>query len=332
MVIDMEHGGNVWEGGAPGRWLDFSANLRPEGTPQWVMRAMREALCDTRYYPDSAMTGARKGLADYAGVSPDCILPTAGGAAAIDLTLSLGMGSVFVQQPTFGEYAKRAAVHGRRTFFWNGRCQKGDAVVRCNPNNPTGEALSRSEILATHEMVVSSGADLIIDEAFIDFCPQHSVRRDVKPGLMVVGSLTKTLCMPGVRLGYVCAAPEVIGKLSQCALPWAVSTLAQAVAAKLPEHLDEIRQDAAVSSIRKEALKASLEALGAKVLPSQANFLLADFGRDMTQAAVRLKARGILVRTCASFGLAPGIWRLAVKTEEENARLIACLQEVLHAG
>ena len=40
----MKHGGNVWEGGQPDRWLDFSANLRPEGTPDWVMEAMREAL------------------------------------------------------------------------------------------------------------------------------------------------------------------------------------------------------------------------------------------------------------------------------------------------
>ena len=51
----MKHGGNVWEAGSPSGWLDFSANLRPEGTPDWAMRAMRAALCNARYYPDRAM-------------------------------------------------------------------------------------------------------------------------------------------------------------------------------------------------------------------------------------------------------------------------------------
>lgn len=330
--MDMKHGGNVWEGGVPGRWLDFSANLRPEGAPQWVTRTMQEALCDTRYYPDRAMTEARRGLAVYAGVSPDCILPTAGGAAAIDLAMSISSGNVFVQQPTFGEYAQRAVVHGRCVSAWNGKCGKGDTVVLCNPNNPTGQALSRREILSVFELVRSSGAELIVDEAFIDFCTECSMRTDVQAGLTVVGSLTKTLCIPGVRLGYVCAAPEVIGRLEQRALPWAVSTLAQAVAARLPEHLEEIRQDAESNRIRRVIMKTSLEALGAKVSPSQTNFLLADFGRDMTQAAAEFKKRNILVRTCSSFGLPESVWRLAVRTEEENARLIACLREVLHAG
>ena len=79
----MKHGGNVWEAGSPSNWLDFSANLRPEGTPDWVMRAMQAALCHARYYPDCAMRAARAGLAAYAGVPEACILPTAGGVAAI---------------------------------------------------------------------------------------------------------------------------------------------------------------------------------------------------------------------------------------------------------
>ena len=327
----MKHGGNVWEGEKPEAWLDFSANLRPEGMPSWVMDAMREDLCNTRYYPDRSMTAARHGLAAYAGVSPEWILPTAGGAAAIDLVLSIPRGTVHVPPVTFGEYAERAKVHGRNVSVWNGECVPGDTVVLCNPNNPTGEAMTRAQVLSLFEYVQSCGAEMIVDEAFIDFCPECSVRRDVQPGLTVVGSLTKTLCIPGVRLGYVCSAPEKIAELERRALPWAVSTLASAVAAKLPEHLDEIKEDAAKNEARKEKLTAALRALGAKVMPSPANFLLAVFGCDMTGAAARLKEKHILVRTCASFGLPLCVWRLAVKTEEENARLIACLEEEFHA-
>jgi len=109
----VNHGGNVWEGNHPEIWLDFSANLRPEGTPKWAMAAMVDALKSVHYYPDRPMKRAREGLAAYAGVPSDFILPTAGGAAAIDLVLQRSSGCVYTLQSTFGEYAQRAATHGR---------------------------------------------------------------------------------------------------------------------------------------------------------------------------------------------------------------------------
>ena len=329
--MSVEHGGNVWEGKHPAQWLDFSANLRPEGTPGWVMEAMRSALPCVRYYPDRAMRSARAGLAQYAGVPERCILPTAGGAAAIDLVLQRSGGCVYTLAPTFGEYAQRAAVHGRAHGLWRGRCSDGDTVFFANPNNPTGHAMTRDELLALRQAVCAQGGELIVDEAFIDYCPAHSLRGDVQPGLSVVGSLTKVLCIPGVRLGYVCAAPEVISELEGRALPWALSALAAEIARRLPDHLHEIAEDALLNQRRREAFSARLAGLGARVQPSMSNFLLADFRRDMTGAVAILRKRGILVRTCASFGLEGNVLRLAVRTEKENERLIDELEEILHA-
>nr|MBR4279642.1 histidinol-phosphate aminotransferase family protein [Clostridia bacterium] len=326
----MIHGGNVWEGN-PARWLDFSANLRPEGTPLWVMDAMQSALADVRYYPDRAMVRARRGLAAYTGVPEACILPTAGGAAAIDLVLTLRKGQVLTLHPTFCEYAERAAVHGRLNGLWQGECAPDDTVFIANPNNPTGTAMPREKLLALHQHVMSRGGEMIVDEAFIDFCPEHSVCGDVQSGLTVVGSMTKTLCIPGVRLGYICAAPEAIAILEKQMLTWSLCTLATEIAAHLPEHLAEIRQDAAINRVRRAKFAQQLADLGAHVQPSQANFLLVDFKQDMTDIAAALKTSGILVRTCTSFGLPGNVLRLAVKTEEENNRLIHELGELLHA-
>lgn len=323
----MKHGGNVWAGGEPSTWLDFSANLRPEGTPDWVMRAMQASLHNARYYPDRAMRAARAGLAAYAGVPEVCILPTAGGVAAIDLCMALHPGCVRTEAPAFGEYAERATVHKREHVLWDGYFASGDLLMIGNPNNPTGSARSREEILALHAQAVRSGAALAVDEAFIDFCPEHSVRRDVSQGLAVVGSLTKTLCIPGVRLGYVCAAPEVIAQMESRALPWSLNMLAAEIAAQLPAHLKDIRRDAECNARRRERLAGMLRAHGARVEPSQANFLLADFGRDMSDAVERLRAQHILVRTCASFGLGNSVLRLAVRTDEENDELLNALWE-----
>lgn len=74
----MDHGGDVWQGSGPGQWLDFSASLRPEGPPDWVLEAMARALEAARYYPQRSMDEARRGLCAYAGVEPARLLPTAG--------------------------------------------------------------------------------------------------------------------------------------------------------------------------------------------------------------------------------------------------------------
>ncbi len=325
----MLHGGNVWDGGDPGRWLDFSASLRPEGPPEWVEEALKDAMADVRYYPDWAMTAARQGIAAYLDLPEECVLPTAGGAAAIDLALSLRRGTVYVQPVTFSEYALRAAVHGRGTGHWDGRCGPGDTVVRCNPDNPTGHAAARTELLELSEQIARQGGELVVDEAFISFCPERTVCRDVGGGLTVTGSLTKTLCIPGVRLGYAAASPGAIARMEERLLPWSLSAFASAAAARLPEHKEEIRRDAAQNARRRAALAEALAGLGASVPPSEANFLLADFHRDMGAAVRALREEGILVRTCASFGLPENFLRLAVRTEEENERLIRVLRRLL---
>ena len=318
----MKHGGNVWDSGKPSEWLDFSANLRPEGPPEWVRRVLQDSLENVRFYPDRAMRAARAGLAAYLGVPEAHILPAAGGAAAIDLALSLRTGRVLTRPVTFGEYRERAEQHGRPVLTGTDSFLSGDTLVICNPNNPTGEALSRAEMLEKHRAAANSGAELLADEAFIDFCPECSVRGCVSGSLTVVGSLTKLLGIPGVRLGYVCGTEQNISLLEKRMVTWSLNAFAAAVAAELPAHQAEIALDIRTNTERKKRLTAGLEGLGASVCPSRANFVLADFGRDMNGAADFLRQRGILVRTCSSFGLDSGWLRLAVRLEHENDRLI----------
>ncbi len=329
----MTHGGNVWQGVSPEGWLDFSANLRPEGPPDWVMQAMAGALRETRYYPDVAMRAAREGLAVYAGVPAACILPTAGGIEAIDILCRSGVGRVLTMPPTFGEYARRAQVYNREDapFTSAEAVRRGDVVILCNPNNPTGKAMERDRVLELGQAIQSAGGALAVDEAFIDLCPEKSVRDQAarQPGLVAIGSLTKALAIPGTRLGYLVAAPAWVERFGTLAAPWSLNAFAAAVARALPAHLHELVEDRRLNDLRRDALSKSLAALGAKALPSQANFLLADFGRPMAETVQALKREGILVRECKSFGLPANFLRLAVRTEAENARLIAALERAL---
>ena len=328
----MQHGGDVWGTESPSEWLDFSANLRPEGPPDWVDDALKKARSNIRYYPDPEMKRARRGIALFLGVPEECVLPAAGGAAAIDLALTLDSGCVYIQPPTFSEYAVRAAVHGRRCSEWTGLCIPGDTLILCNPNNPTGKAQTRPALVKLLKTVNRSGGRLVIDEAFITYCPEYSLRGEIHAGAVIIGSFSKLLCIPGIRAGYICAAPEIISQLRNRMLPWSLDAAATEIAAALPEHRNLAAADAALNEKRRAAMTAQLQRFGAEVYPSQSNFLLADFHRDMSAAAEQLKGRKILVRTCASFGLPESFWRLAVRTEEENARLMTALEGILDEG
>ena len=130
-----------------------------------------------RYYPDRAMTAARRGLAEYAGLPSENILPAPGGVAAIDLALSMRRGRVWIERPTFGEYARRAAAHCRPVADAEARCGPEDTVMLCNPNNPTGAVLTRDGVLKRAERIAQRGGELIVDEAFIDMSVEEDKMR-----------------------------------------------------------------------------------------------------------------------------------------------------------
>jgi len=324
------HGGNVWQGENPDEWLDYSANLNPEGPPDWVLEAMDQGLARARYYPDLAGTAARRGVAEHLGVPEDCVLVTAGGIEAVSLAAKLPETHTIVQ-PTFQEYGHLCRPHRDipRERLHEHPFSEGENLWICNPNNPTGDALTRGEMLKLLSRAEAAGARLIVDEAFIHYCSDRSVAGLAAdhPALIVLGSLTKVLAIPGVRLRYLIATPQVTHRLSEDLLPWRLNCVADAVAAALPGHGDDFEAIQRLNETRREAFARDLRALGVKVYPSDANFLLCDFGRDMRPEIEALRQKHILVRPCGMFpGLTDGHVRLCVRTEAENARLVEALR------
>lgn len=345
----MNHGGDVWQGGAPSDWLDYSANIRPEGPPEWVRRAIVEALDAARYYPDPRMHKSRAALARYLNLPEEMVLPTAGGISALDLASRLPASGALLLTPCFGEYemlCRRNGLRVKKVSLLEGphaladparaaedALFEGCAVFLCNPLNPVGAAFTRAQVQALLMRVEAVKGHLIVDEAFIEYCPEHSVADLVAahPRLLVAGSMTKVLGIPGVRLGVLCAQGALLESLARSQLTWEVNCFAGAVACALPKHRGEILDDGRRNADRREKLRASLKALGIFVYPSQAAFLLADFGRPVEPLVKTLKDQHILVRECMNFdGLDDGCHlRLAVKDESSNERLIQALREAM---
>jgi threonine-phosphate decarboxylase len=199
-------------------------------------------------------------------------------------------------------------------------------VFLCNPNNPTGDSLGYREVLDMAARAREAGAVLVVDEAFADFTPGLSVAAMVDEGLWVARSFTKFFAIPGLRLGcLVCDDAKHVQTLQPS---WQVNAVAAAagIAAARDSRFAETSVTE-VARLRRELFGALNELDGLQPFAGAANFLLV---RGPEGLVGRLARRGVLVRGCGRFmGLNPDYFRVAVRNEAENGRLISAIREEL---
>jgi histidinol-phosphate/aromatic aminotransferase/cobyric acid decarboxylase-like protein len=299
-----EHGGDGARlarllGVPPDQILDLSASLNPLAPPVAPVVARHLEALDR--YPDAGP--ATDTVADLMGVPRERLLLTNGGAEAIAL-VAAELGAGWVQDPDFSLYRR----HLPRLTPAAGRW-------RSNPRSPTGELAGPEETAA------------VWDEAFWPLATGTWTRGDADRGAVVLGSLTKLLACPGLRIGYVlCPEADLARRLAARQPRWSVNGL---VCEALPELLggvDLAGWAAGIARLRHE-LVGVLEAAGFTVRPSTANWVLV----DAPYLRRALAPEGILVRDCASFGL-PGVVRVAVPNGHGLARLAAALERVAGAA
>jgi histidinol-phosphate/aromatic aminotransferase/cobyric acid decarboxylase-like protein len=264
----------------PDAVLDLSQSLNPLA-PDPVPAVARH-LGAMRAYPDPA--DATSALARAIGVDPGRLLLTNGGAEAIALVAAELGGRVV--EPEFGLHPRGAG-----------------ALWRSNPHSPSG-LLARADEIAD-----------VWDEAFFPLATGRWTRGDGR----VVGSLTKLLACPGLRLGYVLGEPDLVARCQARQPQWAVSAIAAAALPDLLETVDLPGWSAGVARLRR-ALADLLTSFGLGVRPSDANWVLVDRG-GLREA---LAPHGVVVRDCASFGL-QGVTRIAVPSAQGLERLGAAL-------
>jgi threonine-phosphate decarboxylase len=323
--------------------LDFSQNINPFGPPPEALDAARRALYEeSGRYPDLKYTKLRGALAQYLDVPPDNIVPTNGGAEALFLAAgAAGVGGALILEPTFSEYAAAARASGMEVVRRLARRPEDgfrfdhavledlngiSVVFLCNPNNPTGDSLDYEDVLGVADHVRQAGAILVVDEAFADFTPGISVSRMVGEGLWVARSFTKFFAIPGLRLGcLVCDDADRVQRLQPS---WPVNAVA--AAAGIVAAGDSTFSETSVSELarlRGKFFDALDDLPELQPFPGAANFLLV---RGPEGLVGRLARRGVLVRGCDPFvGLGPGFFRVAVRGEAENGRLISALREEL---
>lgn len=342
------HGGGQY--GQPVR-LDFSVNTNPLGTPPAVMRAVEASAGRLHQYPDPCCRALVAALAAYEGVPEAYILCGCGAAELIfAYCAALRPRRALELAPTFSEYAaaleavgcqvERYALRPEDSFavgegFLQALERTGcDTVFLCNPNNPTGRLIRPEVLEAACGMCVRRGIRLFVDECFL---PLSSGGQSLKgrladmPGLFLLKALTKSHAMAGLRLGYcVCGDAALLDAMRGAGQPWAVSGPAQAAGIAALRETQYVQAVRGLVARERPRLAGELSRLGLRVIPGEANYLLFFSPAPLLEP---LRERGILLRDCGNYrGLEAGWYRTAVRTQEENRRLIQSLEEILKEG
>lgn len=302
----------------------LSSNENPHPPLPAVLAAAADAAAQMNRYPDMGCTALYQRLADRLGVGVDQLAAGTGSVAvlyhllqaycepgdevvyawrsfeAYPIAVAVS-GAVSVQVPVTdaGEHdlaAMAAAVTDRTKV-----------VIVCTPNNPTGPAVSHAD-LARFLDQVPAHVVVVIDEAYLEF-----VRRDdpvdalgllaQHDKVVVMRTFAKAYGLAGLRVGYSVAHPEVAAAIRACALPFGVSSVAQAVAIAALDHEEDLlaRVDELVAE--RDRVAAGLADQGWQIPDPQGNFVWLALGERTPEFVAAAEGAGIMVRPFAGEGV-----------------------------
>lgn len=346
------HGGDIYNNKVN---MDFSVNINPLGIPHSVKEAMSDALSYADRYPDMACSGLKKAISEYftqqgCSIQSEDVIP---GNGASELFMAIAHAikpqkAVLLAPGFFGyEHVLRAVGCDIGYFLLDEQSEfspaaRLDALMDmltddtdiffiANPNNPTGRLADRTFMKQIIGHCKEKHIYVVADECFMGFCEKNysvlSLLCDYD-NLIVVRAFTKLFAIPGVRLGYMLSKNEAVRQKVQRNLPeWNVSVLAQMAGDACIKESEYIKETASYVSGQRRLLSDGLKKLGFKVYKSDADFIL--FYSKLPLYDILLN-KGILIRDCSNYvGLSEGYFRVAVKTFDENVRLLKVIGECI---
>jgi histidinol-phosphate/aromatic aminotransferase/cobyric acid decarboxylase-like protein len=328
-VTDVDRGRHG--GASDATVLDFSANTNPD-RPRGVAGVFESAYGACDRYANDDYCEYRTAAGTYLGCEPRRVVPAAGGTEALRLAFEVTLSpddEALLPRPSFGEYEREVRLQGVDPTFVPHRHlprtdpEGYDVAVVCNPNNPTGDAYSRSDLGAFAADCREAGTVLIVDEAFLDFTDRRTLAGE--PGTIVTRSLTKMFGLPGLRCGLAVATGDLRDRLEAARPAWGLSVPAVDVGtyclgrtAFVAETRDRVRRE-------RRRMTAALDDVF-DVFPSEAPFLLFDVGdRAVSDVLDDARAAGIAVRDATTFRGLDSHVRVAVRRQYENDRLLEAL-------
>lgn len=328
--------------------IKMASNENPLGASPLAAKAVNEALGLLHVYPDSNCYYLRRKLAEKLDIKENMILLGNGSDEILRLIAETFLhpgDEVVFAYPTFVEYEFTALVMGAKCVAVPLRDDRHDLpamleavtpatriVYLCNPNNPTGTYVSKAEL----DHFVASLPDnvlLILDEAYGEYAINEDYPNGmsyVKEGrnVIVLRTFSKIYGLAALRIGYGLCKPDLAALVQRVSEPFNVNLLAQKAATAALDDTGHVQRSRANNAAGMQFLIRALDAMGLPWVPSQANFLLIDTGRDCRSVFTRLLSKGVIVRTGDVYGY-PNHIRVTIGLPQDNDRFIGELQDIL---
>ncbi len=356
------HGGNIYELAKELDCnaldiLDMSSNVNPLGPMPALLEHLKKNLIAIAALPQVDASDIIHAFSRRYETDPALVLAANGTTQFIfTLPLALDIQSALIVGPTYSDYGDACDMHGvdyhvvvseEADLFQPDpdliREKAGDAdmVFICNPNNPTGQLIPSDDLKA---LIRSLPRTLfVIDESYLPFAQDGDTRSLINcnlPNAVILNSMSKIFRIPGLRIGFLKASPDIIARIRRFTFPWSVSSMAQqAVHFLMTERalVDRfVAKTRTYIQTERDAFAGQFEdQKELKCYPSSASFVLVRLPETLDARTVcrRLAEEGILIRNCDNFkGLSSRFVRISLKKETHNLLIAAKLTELCKAS
>ncbi len=335
--------------------VKLASNENPLGVSPAAMAAMREALDDLWLYPDGGGFALRTRIAEFHGISADCVTLGNGSNDTLVLLaqsfLAPGREAVFSEYafavypiatqaagaqarvvPALGADAEQPLGHDLEAMA-SAITADTRVVFIANPNNPTGTWADETALRAFLDRVPRD-VIVVVDEAYTEYArplgaPDASTWLASHENLVVSRTFSKAYGLAGIRVGYMLSSPAIADLLNRIRQPFNVNQLAMVGAEAALGDVAFIERSVRENAAGRRQLETGLADFGLSVPPSAGNFVLVNLERDAAPINEALLRAGVIVRPVANYGL-PQHLRITVGTEVQNERFLAALGAALN--
>lgn len=335
----------------PARIIKLASNENPMGASPKALQAIKYALAELTRYPDGNGFELKQRLSQACGVQPEQVTLGNGSNDILEIVarayLAPGLNAVFSEH-AFAIYpivtqVVGATAHVARAKEWGHDLPAMLAAIDsntrvvfiANPNNPTGTWFGPGA-LADFLAQVPDNVLVVLDEAYIEYAEGADLPdgldflRDY-PNLLVSRTFSKAYGLASLRVGYALSSPVVADVLNRVRQPFNVNSLALAAACAALDDVDYVAQSRQLNEAGMQQLEAGLGQMGLSWIPSKANFIAVDLGREAASLYEGLLREGVIVRPIGGYGM-PDHLRVSIGLPAENSRFLEALSKVLARG
>ena len=330
--------------------VKLASNENPKGCSPKVAQAIANNAHKAFLYPDDSMFELKNALSKKFEVQDDNIIIGAGSDQVLEFiarALLTDKDSVLMSKVTFAMYeiyAKQMGAKIVRTPSYQHKVDefieaynkhKPKIVYLCTPNNPTGDATSKEDVLKIIN-AIGREALIVVDGAYMEYAAAKDKKYSITPNDLIafsnviyLGTFSKAYGLGGMRVGYGIANSELIYELYKMRPPFNITTLSLLGAIEACKDESFVEESIALHTQEIGRYESFAKEQGFSYIESYTNFITYLFEENInsTQIADELLKQGVIIRNLASYGM--NAVRITIGTKEQNDRLFAVLRKVL---